>query len=306
VAAVSTEGALVTAQRLGIGGAMSVPPSSLGALEAFAAAGAREPGTAGDASTLGLLDGRSIHVVTVSDRSFWRAQLGDRGLAELLTELASGLEVPAATLAWPVLVVAECDPAAISEAWAGLAAVAGKGAPNIVILSPRPESLERGVLDAVYESLLGPAPPKVPAEPMSPQPIHELPHGRRVGWWRLENEPVPDDEGWLATPVEVTPMGCRWKLEGAGVSGTVAEVLGGHEVAGVEEAIAVRVPGWTCRNLRSGSPAGLLVGRIADAASRRGLPLWIPGVDQEGLRFVLGLPGVIWVDGPAVPHPDKS
>jgi len=65
--------------------------------------------------------------------------------------------------------------------------------------------------------------------------------------------------------------------------------------------LAVRVPGWASRGLRPGSPAGLLVTRIAEAASRRGIPLWIPNVDQEGLRLVLGLPGTIWVDGPAVP-----
>jgi hypothetical protein len=79
------------------------------------------------------------------------------------------------------------------------------------------------------------------------------------------------------------------------------EVLGSEEVAGVEEAVAVRVPGWASRDVRSGSPAGLLVTRIAEAAAGQNLPLWIPGVDEEALRLVLGLPGVIWVDGPAVP-----
>ena len=43
--------------------------------------------------------------------------------------------------------------------------------------------------------------------------------------------------------------------------------------------------------MHAGSPSGLLVTRIADAAARRGLPLWIPGVDHDSLRFVLALPG---------------
>ena len=54
--------------------------------------------------------------------------------------------------------------------------------------------------------------------------------------------------------------------------------------------------------MRAGTPAALLVARLADAADRRGLPLWIPNVDGEGLRFALGLPGTLWVDGPAVPR----
>jgi len=41
---------------------------------------------------------------------------------------------------------------------------------------------------------------------------------------------------------------------------------------------------------------------LAEAAHRRGLPLWVPNVDSIALRFLLGLPGTLWVDGPAVPR----
>ena len=63
-----------------------------------------------------------------------------------------------------------------------------------------------------------------------------------------------------------------------------------------------RMPGWAADFLRPGSPAGLLARRLAEAAARRGLPLWIPNVDREALPEVLRLPGTIWVDGPSVPR----
>jgi hypothetical protein len=82
----------------------------------------------------------------------------------------------------------------------------------------------------------------------------------------------------------------------------VTDVVTADEVSGVQDVMAVRLPGWLAHPLRPGSPAGLLAERIAEVAARRDLPLWIPGVDVDALRFVLGLPGTIWVDGPAVPR----
>ena len=107
---------------------------------------------------------------------------------------------------------------------------------------------------------------------------------------------------WLAVPAEVAAQRCRWKLEGEGGPRVVEEVLSATEAAEAESAAAVRIPGWACSGLRPGAPAGLLVARLADEATRRGLPLWIPNVDGDGLRFVLGLPGTLWVDGAAVPR----
>ena len=80
-------------------------------------------------------------------------------------------------------------------------------------------------------------------------------------------------------------------------------LLHAAEVADSEGVAAVRVPGWASVGLRSGSPAGLMVTCLAEEAKRRGLPLWIPNLGEESLRFVLGLPGTLWVDGAAVPAP---
>ena len=69
-------------------------------------------------------------------------------------------------------------------------------------------------------------------------------------------------------------------------------------------AAAVRLPGWIGIAIGAGRPAGLLLERIAAAASARGVPLWVPNVGTEALNLVLRQPGTVWVDGPAAPAAD--
>ena len=45
--------------------------------------------------------------------------------------------------------------------------------------------------------------------------------------------------------------------------------------------------------------------RLARATEAAGIPLWVPNVTMEGLRFLLGVGTVMWVDGPAVPVGDE-
>jgi len=301
VVAVASEEALVKAQCLGIGGAMWLPPASLGAIEAFASASSSKAPRAHGAAPLELLDRRKpVHVVTFSDRPFWRLQLGDPELGDLLAELAASLEVPVTILQWPALVVADRDQAVIVKAWEGLMGEGERTAPTLSILPPI--AVENEVLVEAYSALTAGSMTDESLNSMLEMPVHELPHGRRVGWWSLDVNKRPENDGWIAAPVEFSSTRCRWRLESKETSGIVVEVLASEEIAGLEDVLAVRVPGWASRGLRPGSPAGLLVARIAEAASRRGLPLWIPNIDQEGLRLVLGLPGTIWVDGPAVPR----
>jgi hypothetical protein len=302
VVAASSEDVLVKAQLLGVGGAMWLPPSLIGALDAFSTAASAEAPAAFDAAALEIIEGATTtHVVSVADRSFWRTQVGDRALENLTTELAVFLEAPAAILRWPALVVADRDPEEIVSGWENLAAKRETIVPSIRVLSLEATSRESDLLERAYAALTEDSSTPELQETLPPQPVHELPHGRRVGWWLTTNDRKLEEEGWVAVPVEAGSARCRWQLEGTVLSGTVEEVLKSDEVASVDDAAAVRVPGWASRDLRPGSPAGLLVTKIAEAASRRDLPLWIPGVDQEGLRLVLGLPGAIWVDGPAVP-----
>jgi len=215
VVAVSSEDSLVKAQLLGVGGALWLPPSSLGALEAFSTALSAEAPVALDAAALELLDGRTpIQVVSIVDRRFWRSQVGDRVLENLITELAIALEAPAAILRWPALVVADRDPGQIVTAWEELASKRGTIGPSVNVLSLEPKALEGGLLDGAYAALAGSSSTTESPGQVPPQPIHELPHGRRVGWWLIRNDQKPEEEGWVATPVEAGAARCRWQVEG--------------------------------------------------------------------------------------------
>lgn len=302
VVAAASEHAVVTAQRLGIGGAMWLPPSSMGALDAFSAAAATNAPVVLDAASFEIHNGTtSNHVVTIVDSLFWKVQLGDRVLEAWLTELAAELGAPAAILGWPALAVADREPQVIVSAWEELAKTSAVVRPPLEVISLEPEMLANGIHAGVYSNLAGKSSSGGLVGPVSPQPVHELPRGRRIGWWRIGERSEPEHGGWIATPTVENVTTCRWRIEGIERSGTVPEILAADQVAKSGDAMAVRIPGWAARNLRPGSPAGLLAARIAEAAFRRGLPLWVPGIDEEALRFVLGLPGTIWVDGPAVP-----
>ena len=305
VVAGASADAVAMAQRLGIGGAMWLPPSSLAAMEAFeAAAAAALPALDFDPAVVEALGAdAAIRILTFGDRGFWRVQLGDRALAVLLAELAGVVGAPAAILPWPALLLSDQLSVGVSEAWREAASSSGRAVPGLIATELTVGGMGKGgVLQAAYKALVDGASEVEAAGSIGPQPVYELPQGRRVGWWNRTEEEAPA-EGWLAAPTEVGTERCRWELEGEGGPGVVEEVLSATEVAESEGAAAVRVPGWACRGLRPGTPAGLLVTRLAEETARRGLPLWIPNLNDEGLRFVLGLPGTLWVDGSAVPAP---
>jgi hypothetical protein len=300
VLAAASDTSLATAQRLGLGGAMWLPPSSLGVLDAFAAAAEATMPFPCDASALEVLDQRRpLAIVDFNDRPFWRVQIGDAGLTSLLVELAAALEVPAAVVPWPALVVADVEPVDIVSAWESLATEKDWARPSVAVRIPTISA--PALPDFIYLTLAKSPVESEGASSVPYQAVHGLPHGRRVGWWCPGASEATDDEGWVAIPIEVAGDRCLWQLEGGGSPGIVTEVVSADEVADADQAVAVRVPGWACRGLRAGSPSGLLVAKIATAAELHDLPLWIPGVDHDALRFVLGLPGAIWVDGPAVP-----
>ena len=307
VVAGASADAVAMAQRLGIGGAMWLPPSSLAAMEAFeAAAAAALPALDFDPAVVEALGAdAAIRIVTFGDRGFWRVQLGDRALAVLLAELAGAVGAPAAIVPWPALLLSDRLAVGTSETWRGLTSSSGGAAPGLIATDLTVGAMgERGVLQAAYKALVDGVSEAEAGGSIGPQPVHELPRGRRVGWWTWEEDQAPS-EGWLATPAEVGVDRCRWELEGEGGPGIVEEVLSATEVAEAEGAAAVRIPGWACGGLRPGNPAGLLVTRLAEETARHGLPLWIPNLGDEGLRFVLGLPGTLWVDGSAVPSSEE-
>ncbi len=292
----------VAALRLGVGGALRLPPSTVAAGEALAAAaGAPVPPTGYDPGVAVALASASpsLSVVSFSGLAFWRRQLGDRILTERLLALAGLLQLPAAVLPWPAMVIAAAGPET-EAAWARLCGEGAALAPWLAVHAvPGPVGPDE-VVAAAYRVLAG-APDGTGAEAaIPPQPVHELPSGRAVGWWSTAAGEAPAG-AWLASPEPSESDTMPWRLHG-GDDRAVTEVLLAEDVERAAGAAAVRVPGWVVADLRAGTPAALLTSRLAEAAHGRGLPLWVPNVDAAGLRFLLGLPGTLWVDGPAVPR----
>jgi hypothetical protein len=294
--------ALVAALRLGIGGALRLPASTVAAVEALAAASAAPVQPAGydPAMAVALASASpSLAVVSVGDIGFWRLQLGDRVLTERLLAAAELLEVPAAVLPWPAMVIPAAGPR-LDAAWRRLCGEWAAPMPWLAVhVMPGPV-LAGEVVATAYRVLAAAAAGSAAGAAALPAPVHELPSGRAVGWWSSEVGEAPK-VGWLAVPEPSDADTTPWRLHGGG-DRAVTEVLLVADLDHASGAAAVRVPGWVVADLRPGTPAGLLVARLANAAERRGLPLWIPNVDGPGLRFVLGLPGTLWVDGPAVPR----
>ncbi|HSN57249.1 MAG TPA: hypothetical protein VLT32_21455 [Candidatus Sulfomarinibacteraceae bacterium] len=295
--------AFVAALRLGVGGALRLPPSTVAAGEALAAAaGAPVPPTGYDPGVAVALASASpsLSVVSYSGLAFWRRQLGDRVLTERLLALAERLQLPAAVLPWPAMVIAAAGPE-LEAAWARLCAEGAALAPSLAVHVMAGPVGPDEVVAAAYR-VLAAAPDGTGAEAaIPPQPVHELPSGRAVGYWSTVAGEVPAG-AWLAVPAPSDADTTPWRLLGADDRTVIIEVLLADDLDHLAGAAAVRVPGWFVADLRPGTPAGLLVARLAEAANRRGLPLWVPNVDRDGLRFVLGLPGTLWVDGPSVPR----
>jgi hypothetical protein len=307
VVAAASEQSLLTAQKLGIGGAMWLPPAYLGAMDAFEAANS-PPGPIRefDPIVIELLEpGTPIQLVTFADLQFWRVQFGDSALRYVLTELAESVDRPAAILPWPAVVVAAESSTETLEAWRDLAAGRHQRYPNLVMASTVVDPGEPGVLESVYRRLLEGLPLTGDIEERWKEPVHELPSGRQVGWWSSrECDESPSDVLWCAVPASVHESRCRWAVQAGDDTINLREALISSEVAESSDVSAIRMPGWTASGLGSGTPSGLLALRLAEAASRLDVPLWIPSVEQESLRFVLSLPGTTWVDGPAVPRQD--
>lgn len=304
VVAAAGDEALVAALQIGIGGAVRLPPSTLSLEEALSAAAASP--VAGEACRPDLVApvataGGKLKVLSFRNHAFWRNQLGEAALASTLVELAALLEVPPAILPWPALLVAGREQRKIAAAWKRRAAAGPSPTQGLVT-----KTLSRGAegpIAAAYRILLEGEGVGGPSRPAPPESVHELPGGHLVGWWAPEPAKVRA-EGWLATPASVTASRCRWELHGGDSTSTavVEEVLTTAELQKAGRTAAIRVPGWATRDLRPGTPAGLLTARLAESAARSGLPLWIPNLDAGALHFVLRLPGTLWVDGPAVPR----
>ncbi len=302
VLAARTEAGLVTAVRLGIGGALQLPPSTKAAQAALEAAAAASGGLSPDHGLVDLLtaDASGLLAVGWVRRDFWRNQLGEAEMTAWLTDLAAGLGVLPAVVVWPALLLGERPLEHVVGAWSRVEERRKMTSDGIRVVRIEEKPGHGGTVAAAIRGLIeseievdtplenGPA----------ARPVYELPSGRRVGWWRSSNSGAVPGTEWTATPAEPTTAGFRWRLTHPdGSESKVDDVLRSDDV----ESPAVRMPGWVGTAIDIGRPAGLLLERLAATAAERGVPLWVPNVDQAALALVLRQPGTIWVDGPAVP-----
>jgi len=310
VIAASSEASLIDAVRYEIGGATWLPastPSIEMACEAAVLGARREcapKATRGVLETL-VADETSLSAIGWRPRSFWSRQVGSRWLCAALTEIANRLECVPAILPGPVLVVTGCDRTAIDTVCREFTAsekVHIQMDPEILDLSrtltsAHPSHRVEDLLASVSQA----GEPKLNSLAEA-QRVLNLTTGERVGWWSLPGEESDVASGWMARPSEDRPDGGAWDIDAADGSRTIlVEQMSVDDQESSEEAV-IRVPGFIGAELRRGSPAGLLVERWAKHPARRDRPIWVPSVNTEGVRVLLGLPGPIWVDGPGVPR----
>ena len=293
VIVLASSSSLVDAVRFEFGGAARLPASSVSMESAFDAA-TRCPLSGTPIATRGVVDaalGGAKRVAAVGWRRarFWRSHVGTRVLSNYLADVAARLGCVPAVVPGPILLAPDRERAgirdAIEETAAGYATIAP---PSIVPIDPILSALDIGV-----EGVAGDSATKTFD---APQPVLELPSGRRVGTWSLAGDPPPGLFGWFASPERISASASSWTLQHPdGSQGFVADS------PALSDQLVVKVPGWMSDHLCPGSPAGRLVEALAEDPGRFGRPLWVSNADADGVRFLLGLPGPIWVDGPGVP-----
>ncbi len=302
VVAVRDPRSAAAAIRFGVGGAVWLPASASTLRAACdAAAAAPDPPDRADPEAAAALVEGARRTPTVAARlesaEFWRRQWGSVRLLRWMHGVRHLLDVPAAVLPGPGLVVTGRSISDVRRAADEAARlVSPPPCPTLEVRTWRRGSASEAVAWAAATG---------EGEPQSGSgyaPVHELPSGEVVGRWGVR----PDDDvptggrGFTAVPASERPDGHRWHLlPAAGARRVVDDAV---EPEAVDSATcAVRVPGWVTADLRSGSAAGILVDRMARRARRSGVVLWVPGVTEAGLRVILRTGARLWVDGPAVP-----
>jgi len=295
VLAFASDTDLLDAVRFEFGGAIRLPVSTLAMETAcLAAAGGLTPET--PMATRGVLDSvleaaERVEGVGWSRSRFWRNHLGVRCLKECLTEIATRLGCAPVIIPGPVLVVPDCEDEEIHQQLTSATGAGIRGIPSPPAIVP----IAR-LLDAMDFEIDGGSGDAEPATLPDPQPVLELPSGRRVGSWSFSRDSPKVGEIWHAVADESTTSGSSWTLVHA--EGPVDTIVDSPVVS---DQWVVKTPGWMGDHLCPGSSAGLLLERLAMDPARAGRPLWVSNADAAAVRYLLGMPGPIWVDGPGVP-----
>lgn len=301
-----SEAALLDAVRLEIGGASRLPVSTHAMMMACDAAADSSTEGAACIATRAVLEmvlerGPELWLVGWRPAALWYHQVGAPRLIGVLQEIARRLACIPAIIPGPFLVVGGRRRVEVEAACRVDDVPCGAlipVLPNCVELAP-PSGLDEGDrVEALMEAAGRDDGPATPGESKG-IPVLELPSGRPVGRWS-PTAAGGRGEGWTAVPELRGGDPDVWRLEDSEGSRLIRESAGSDELVRSDQPV-LRVPGWVGAALQPGRPAALLVECLARNTARLGRPLWVPSVDAEGVRFLLGLSGPIWVDGPGVP-----
>ncbi len=310
VLATAADASLVDAVLFEIGGALRLPVSTPSMEAACESAAFHETSPIVPLATQGVVDAllsgaAEVLIVGWRQQAFWQHQSGPIRPINRLVEIAERLAIIPVILPGPVLVVdgrsrAEVE-IACGDAETGSDSSAFPAHPKITRAST--SDLSAGVGFRIVDVLAAVAGGGAEAEdrPEINLPVLEIPSGRRIGQWSLAAGNAGGGAGWHAFPREGDDHRGRWEIvTDEGLRETIIQTAS-LESDEVEGQSVIRAPGFVGAALRRGSPAGLLIETMTRHAARAGRPIWVPSVDAEGVRFLLGLPGPIWVDGPGVP-----
>ncbi len=306
----ASNASLVDALSFEIGGAAPLPLSTPSMEAACESAASGEASEVTPMATQGVIDalmedGSGILVVDWLPQTFWQRQLGPIRPVRRLVEIAERLGIIPIILPGPILVIAGLDRAEVEAAAADAGAGSGSSSfpapPRVVELSTSDRAAETGIrIDRILAAVTA-GRGEAGRAPEFGLPVLEIPSGRNVGRWSLTRGTGADQAPWCAFPQQPDRDPSSWKIVSA--DGSREEIsesvsLENDEVVGQS---VIRAPGFAGAVLRRGSPAGLLIEGLARHPARAGRPIWVPSVDAEGVRFLLGLAGPFWVDGPGVP-----
>lgn len=302
----ASEAALLDAVRLEIGGAARLPVSTHALMMACEAAADSSKGGAACIATRAVLEmvlerGPGLWLVGWRPAAFWYHQVGASRLIGVLQEIARRLACIPAIIPGPFLVVGGRRRSEVEDA----CRVDDQSCGGLIPILPTcvemaaPAGPDGGARVEALMAAVGRDEEDADSGDPKGFRVMELPSGHQLGRWSLT---VADgaDEGWMAVPELQGRDPGVWRMEDSEGNRLIRESTWSDELDRPDQSV-LRVPGWIGAALQPGRPASLLVEILAGNEALAGRPLWVPSVDADGVRFLLGLPGPIWVDGPGVP-----
>lgn len=309
VIAAFSDAALLDAAGFELGGATLLPVSTPALKAACEIAASNDRLVCAPIATLGALevmlrDAKELWVVGWRPQWFWHRQVGPTRLSGFLTDIASRLRCAPVLLPGPVLLIADRERAEIVAGCRDQHDAGASGCPVAPTVWDATEVLQESDSGARVEGVLSGKIEDGRGEDertVSAFPVLDLSTGRPVGCWSPSAGIAETSSGFTAFPPDGrTQIGIWDFMDENGSRHVLVETTSLLDQERSSQTV-IRVPGFIGAELRPGSPAGLLVERLAHDERRVGRPLWVPSVDNLAVRFLLRLPGPIWVDGPGVP-----